>query len=105
VRFPSNEDAGDVNKAIIVFLAHHRASWPQQDEASLVRDLGAERAPALRAQVDALRGEMGAIEIDWTTHSLASGGAFARAEMRRRHPELSDEALDALAWEVTYNWK
>ena len=60
---PDDGAAHDVSKAVVVFLAFGCASWPQADEVSLAREFGVERALALRAKVDALRSEMGAIEI------------------------------------------
>ncbi|HEY1957436.1 MAG TPA: hypothetical protein VGH28_17580 [Polyangiaceae bacterium] len=100
-----NDEARELNAAIVFFLGHRRASWPQRDEAALAREFGPERAAFLREKIDALRAEIAAVEIDWATCSLASAGEAARRAMRDRHPELADEALDALAWEFTYDWK
>jgi hypothetical protein len=46
-----------------------------------------------------------AIAIDWNEHSLASAGEHVRATMRARHPDLSPEAIEALVWNFTYNWR
>ena len=97
--------AVDLSNATVLFLGYGRASWPQRDEATLARELGAEKAAALREQIDALCDEMQRIDVDWSTCSLAEAGDDARAAMRLRHPELSDDALDALRWQFTYFWK
>ena len=43
--------------------------------------------------------------VDWNALSLGDAGRFAAAEMGRRHPELSGEALDALAWNFSFVWR
>jgi hypothetical protein len=94
----------ELGRAVILYLGFSRASWPQHDDAAVVREFG-ERAPALMEKVARLRDEMGGMPVDWSSHTLASATDMARGEMKDRHPELSEAALDALAWEFSYNWK
>jgi hypothetical protein len=94
----------ELGRATILYLGFGHASWPQHDETGLVREFG-ERAPVLMETIRRLREEMGRVPVDWSTHTLASATDTVRGEMKRRHPELSDTALDALAWEFSYNWK
>jgi len=101
-REPVDRIECDISRAVVLVLGYGCASWPQHDEAALAREFDPERVADLARQVDALRTEMAAIEIDWASRTLAQGGDDARAEMRARHPELSDEALDALSWAFTF---
>lgn len=94
----------ELGRATILYLGFGHASWPQHDEAGLVREFG-ERAPVLMEAVRRLREEIGRVAVDWSAHTLASATDMARSEMKRCHPELSEAALDALAWEFSYNWK
>jgi hypothetical protein len=94
----------ELGRAVILYLAFGRASWPQHDEAGVVREFG-DRAPALMEKVALLCDEMGGMPVDWSSHTLASATDMARGEMKHRHPELSEAALDALAWKFSYNWK
>jgi hypothetical protein len=57
------------------------------------------------ARVRGIIDEMMAIEIDWSESSLSEGARTARATMASQHPELSDEALDALHWMFSYSWR
>jgi hypothetical protein len=36
---------------------------------------------------------------------LVEMGAIASAQFRQKHPEISDEAIRALAWCYTYDYK
>lgn len=46
-----------------------------------------------------------AIKIDWADNSLSEGGRAAQQILAARHPELGPEALEALYWMFTYNWR
>ena len=101
----ANEQIRDLDRAVVVFLGYARATRPLRDEFSLAREFGAVRARRLVELIAALQREMHAIDIDWKTHSLVEASDAARAEMKRQHPELADEALNALAWAFRYAWR
>ncbi|WP_309129952.1 hypothetical protein [Microbacterium sp.] len=44
-----------------------------------------------------------AVEIDWSSSTLAEAGRHAQREMAARHPELGADALEALSWAFTYS--
>jgi hypothetical protein len=46
-----------------------------------------------------------AIPVDWSRTSLGDAGRQVAAEMKRRHPGLSDLAADALGWNFTFEWR
>ncbi len=98
-------DSADLNRAVVLYVRHGTAAWPQRDGAAVVREFGAERAGALLPRVASLLDEIGRIDLDWRAHTLASATQCARAELQRRHPELDDAALGALAWKFSYDWK
>lgn len=56
-------------------------------------------------RVEDLVEEMMGIAVDWEQHTLASGAQAAEAEMSRRHPDLSHEALKALGAYFSCSWK
>jgi hypothetical protein len=97
--------ADDLSRAIVLYIGFGSESWPGLREDRVVAAFGEHVAAPLLAQVRALLAELSSLEIDRGVHSLASGGDEARREMARRHPELSEAALDALAWKFSYDWK
>lgn len=96
-----------LSTALLEYLGKGRSSFPRSDADAVVAfatQVGAD-PDAVLAQVRAITDECMAIRIDWTTRTLVEGGDEARGVMAARHPELSDEALDALRWMFTYNWR
>jgi len=96
-----------LSAAILEYLNKGRSPFPRSDADAVVafaNQVGAD-PDAVLAQVRAITDECMAIRIDWTTRTLVEGGDEARGVMAARHPELSDEALDALRWMFTYNWR
>ncbi len=97
--------SGDLSRAVIVFLGFGVAPSPRRDRAMLLEEFGAERSSELEMAVASLLEEVGSIDVDWSTHSLQSAGEMVRAELRARHPELSESAFRALEWDFTYSWR
>jgi hypothetical protein len=86
-----------LNAGIVAYVHHGAAVSPRQDpEAVLVIDpVGAE---TLLPQVEAVVAESLEVPIDWSTVTLGDAGRQMASVMHERYPELSREALDALAW-------
>jgi hypothetical protein len=95
----------ELSEAVVLFLGYGIDSTPARHSAKLVERFGAQRAAILQAQVNALRSEIGSIHIDWKLHTLVTGSDFAQAHMKVHHPELSKEALNALSWEFSWDWR
>ena len=93
-----------LSRAIIEYLAKGRSSFPKTDEAAVVAAAGDDAADMV-VRVREIVDEMMAIEVDWSESSLSEGARTARATMASQHPELSDEALDALHWMFSYSWR
>lgn len=95
----------DLSQAIILYLAKGRSSFPKSDDAAVIAAASAPEGPALLDRVRRITDECMAIDVDWASHTLVEGGEEARQTMALRHPELSPQALDALRWMFTYNWR
>lgn len=93
-----------LSRAVVEYLAKGRSSFPRSDEHA-VAALAGDDAGSMLARVRGIIDEMLAIEIDWSESSLSEGARTARATMASQHPELSDEALDALHWMFSYSWR
>lgn len=96
--------ATDLDEAIIAYLRRGSSASPRADEAAVLA--GDYRDPAgMLIQVRELIEESLGIEVDWNGVTLGEAGRQVAATMRRRHPSLSVEAVDALAWNVTYAFR
>ena len=86
---------------MITYLSVGRSPFPHGDPEYLAEVFGAE-AETLLPYVEGLSSEIMAVEIDWTAHTLDSATELAMTATRIRHPELSDEAIEALGWNFSY---
>lgn len=59
----------------------------------------------LLAAVTSLVAEVHAVEVDWNVDSMASATARVAAHLRTNHPDLAEEAVSALVWKFSYDWK
>ena len=95
----------ELNRALVAYLGKGRSSFPRTDEAAVLAVARGDDGAELQARVRVIVSELMAIEIDWSVHTLADGGRRAERIMASRHPELDDDALGALRWMFTYNWR
>lgn len=94
-----------LSEAVIAYLGKGRSPFPRTDDEAVLTSVPDADAAAVLEKVHALAEECLSIRIDWSTHDLSQGGDEAKREMAARHPELSEDALVALRWAFTYNWR
>lgn len=95
----------DLSDAVLMVIGFGSRSSPTRDYAVLEKTFGEDRARILAGQVQALLGEVDGIQVDWGTHDLASAGREVSRLMASRHPQLSADALKALAWTFTFSMR
>lgn len=88
----------DMSRALQLYLGRGRSSFPCA-RADRVREVFDD---AMLEEISRLVKEMDGLPVDWQTHSLISATTWAEAEIRRRHPELDDEAIADLGWAFSY---
>lgn len=94
----------ELSDGVVAYLQRGQAASPRAD-ADAVRRVATSDPAGLVARVTAIVEESVAVPVDWSALSLGDAGRAAAAEMARRHPELSQDALDALAWNFTFQWR
>lgn len=67
--------------------------------------MGADVAQRLRQRLKGLADESVYWPVDWDCHNLVSAIDVVRRGLTEAHPELSDEAVDALVWDFSYAHK
>ena len=80
-------------------------SWPSRDDDRLTEKFGADAALDLIPAVHTLEQEFYESDANLTAHDLVEMGEMASVRFRQRHPEVTDEAVDALAWCYTWTYK
>ncbi|MCY7402533.1 MAG: hypothetical protein LH477_16540 [Nocardioides sp.] len=95
----------ELSAGMLAYLHKGEAASPRADEAACAATATTREPEALLAEVEALLQESLAVPVDWDSMSLGDAGRHVSAEMAKRHPELSQDALEALAWNFTFAWR
>jgi hypothetical protein len=92
-----------ISEALALYTGWGRSPFPRSDAAAVFEGLGQSRGrPPLRRSGSF---SMRWMSPGWRRHTLKSATEWAQSEMKRRHPDLSDEALRLAGWSVSCGWK
>lgn len=94
-----------VAEAIVVWTGKDRLAWPHRDDRRVVDRFGAAAAAGLLPLVRRLYDEFYDSDAHLRAASLSEMAALASADFRKKHPQLSASAIDALAWCYTFDYK
>jgi hypothetical protein len=88
--------------AVLVYVGVGISSFPTRLPDALAAYVGVARADHLRKRVDALLSEA-TLDAHWReTMDLAEATRRVERNLQAAHPELSDDAVRALAWNFSY---
>jgi hypothetical protein len=92
------------SRAVLLYLSVGRLPMPYRDPDALITEFGTDEGEKLEKYVQGLLSEMFSIPTQehWQEHSLVSLTDAAKAGMRVRHPQLSDEVIQALGWAFSF---
>jgi hypothetical protein len=93
------------SEAVILLLGRGISPYPKRDPERLTQRFGEELGLDLVQYSEAVLAELYAEPPDWSTDDLKSATENAVQRIRSGHPELSDEALSALGWSFSWDWK
>ncbi len=99
------EDPVLLSRAIVVWTGWGETSWPVREQGRLTLRFGREAAVRLLPRIRELEDEFYASDAPFTISDLHQMGEAAADRFRRLHPEISDDAVRALAWSYTYDYK
>ena len=94
-----------MSAGVLAYLQKGIAASPRANAAACAAAATTREPAALVGEVAALVQESLAVPVDWDTMSLGDAGRHVAAEMTKRHPELSQDARDALVWNFTFAWR
>lgn len=93
------------SRAIVLYLGNGLGSHPEIRK-DLVSDAFAPGdVDSMISYAESVVAEMNETDVDWTKHDLQSGVKEYRHQVRERHPELDDQAVDALGRAFGFWWK
>jgi hypothetical protein len=98
-------DAEALSETVVAYLGYKRERSPRTDAAAAEAAAIRSGSSPMTSTVEQLVAESLAIPVDWRSASLGDAGRLVAAEMKRRHPGLSDLAAAALGWSFTFQWR
>ena len=94
-----------LSTAIIVWTGWGETNSPSRDEARLLDRFGSEVTVELLPTIRQLEDEFYASDARHVVADLKEMGDRAATQFRSKHPEISEEAIQALAWCYTFDYK
>ena len=95
----------DLTKAAVLWTGYGTHSWPQRDEAALVREFGDARGHELLVALQSLDADFYRSNAHLSEPDLRAMTVRASEEFRSRHPDASSALVDALAWCYSFDYK
>lgn len=95
----------DLSRAVVWWTGWGTAMSPIREDGRLDVEYGDDRAAGFLHQVHSLEEDFYRSTAHLTAPDLRAMGVQAANEFRARHPDISDEAVAALSWCYTYDFK
>lgn len=93
------------NEALVLYVGARVTPFPCRDPQRLADRYGSAEAADLVGYCEKVLQELFAVAPDWSVHDLATATELAVGAIATEHPELSPDALSALRWSFSYEWK
>ena len=94
-----------ISEAIVVWTGWGKEPRPIRDERLVVEHFGPDRAQDLVRILRRLEEQFSESDARFTVADLAEMGDVAAQRFRQLHPELTQDAIEALAWCYSYDYK
>lgn len=95
-------DREDFNTVIPLYLGYKTSMYPTEEINRVVSEYGQEYADRFSKYIEPILNDLDKFEHIEKSMSLIDAGKWARSKIKKSHPELSPEALDAL--EAIFMW-
>lgn len=92
----------ELSQAVVAYIRGAGLAWPHRRLEAVEDAVGANAAQRLQQRLQALADESAYWPLDWDSHDLLSAMELVRHGLTKAHPELSDNAVDALVWDFSY---
>lgn len=97
-------ETSQISEALVIYTGRGASPFPIRSLERLAERFGPAAASDLAAEVTRLDEEFYATEPA-SDESLDAAADRAAAVFAARHPDLTRDAVDALRWCYTYDWK
>ena len=94
-----------ISSAIVVWVGWGTAPRPSRETSRLVAEFGEDAAAELLPKLQEIEREFYSSDARLTAKDMVEMAEVAKARFRNSHPSISNDAVDALAWCYTYDFK
>jgi hypothetical protein len=94
-----------VGEAIVVWSGWGRSSWPARNDEALTNHFGRDVAAKLLPIIRELEDDFYLSDARNTASDLAEMASIASQQFMTKHPDLPEDAVRALAWCYTFDYK
>lgn len=95
----------ELSEALVLYVGWGASRFPRMDASVVIGRFGQSRGHQLLETLGEIFRDANAIPIDWSKETLVAAGHIARSNAHQQRPELSEEALKALEWKYTFDWR
>lgn len=93
-----------LSNAMVVWIGKGYGSTPRRSDDRLREEFGEEKAASLLPRLRELMGDFYKTDAK-DAGNMGAMSIKAKADFRPKHPEISEEAVSALAWIYVWNMK
>ncbi|MDQ6948994.1 MAG: hypothetical protein M3256_22720 [Actinomycetota bacterium] len=98
-------DPALLSEAVVWWTGFGRKTWPSREDDCLIERFGEDVGIDLVPRVKEMATEFSSSDARLYAATLSEMGARAASEFRQHHPELAEDAVQALAWCYTFDFK
>jgi len=101
----NSQESQLLTEAVLVWTGRGQKSWPHHDDSALMNHFGPEKASELLSKIKSLQDDFYSSNANLVADNLQEMGKIASEEFRKKHPEISEEIVQAFAWCYTFDFK
>jgi hypothetical protein len=98
-------EAPSISEAVIIWTGYDKSARPSPGDSHLIERFGADVPLELITEVHRLYEEFYASDARLTSRDIMEMGRQASDRFRGLHPEIHEDAVKALAWCYTFDFK
>jgi hypothetical protein len=100
-----NINWNEISQAIVLYIGYGVSLSPINDRNKITDTFGMQKTEELVNKVILIIEEANQVSIDWSQMDLATAGKVVWTAMHNRYPDIEIQALDAIAWKFTFDWR
>ena len=98
-------DVAVLSEVVVLWSGWDRSTHPDRSDARIQERFGEDQAVAILAELHALVDDFYASDAKLVSPDLAAMSVRATTQFKKSHPDISDDAVNALAWCYTFDYK